>query len=567
MKKILFIFYWFFQISPLCAFADDSGQSLLVPNTCDNRPFAYSEKLLAERPGYKILRWRYPSPIHSAVEQNNAIPADYYLPDGIRPGDAGRPAVICLHILDGNDALTDLLCSALAARGIPALAFKLPYYGERGLPEGPLALAKDPKLFAAAIEQTGCDVRRSVDLLASRPEIDPQKIGIAGISLGGIIAAGAAGGEPRIHRAALLLAGGDVLSIIHAARETRPLSETIKALPPEDRTALETKIKNLDPLHFASALRGRAQRGQVLMINATDDEVIPKRCTEKLADALAIPDKIVWLDGLGHYTAMAELPFALETTADFFAFDMPPGAAPPSAESRPPAMKKLADVLRQAAALLAERPQPGKCHVVDVDFSARTGETQPLAGRLRFCRDAAARFSLSAKLPVAGEMTFGQNAHPWIVSNGTVLTGTEKPAPKLKNPEDFLPARNRLQLRSLAGVLRASAATPEVLLRFMSVEGDVLPDGRPGIVIRGNEPFNARLEMIFRPDDRTLDELRLKANAFEGSVRFIEMKINAAARGEPFDPPADLPVKHVEQQEVYRMFQSLISVAESLGKI
>ncbi|MCC6126256.1 MAG: prolyl oligopeptidase family serine peptidase [Pirellulales bacterium] len=564
---MLFIFCYYFQISSLCAFAYDNGQSLSVQNTFDNRPFAYLERPLAVRPGYKILRLQYPSPMTTAVEQNNTVPADYYLPDGVKPGDPQRPAVICLHILDGNEALTDLVCSALAARGIPALAFKLPYYGERGLPQGPMAMAKDPKLFAAALEQTGFDVRRTVDLLASRPEIDPRKIGIAGISLGGIIAAGAAGGEPRIHRAALLLAGGDVLSIIHSARETKPLSETIKALPFEERTALEEKIEAGDPLRFASALRDRALRGQVLMINATADEVIPKKCTEKLADALAIPDKIVWLDGLGHYTAMAELPFALKTAAEFFARDLPPGVVPPGTESRKSELKKLADVLRQAAALLAERPRPGKQHSLEMLILLTTGDQNPLAGRLRICRDAGARFSLAYKLPVIGEIALGQNGHPWIVAHGAVLAGTENPAPAMKSLEDFVPPRRRLQFRSLAGVMRACAATPEVLLRFTSVDDVVRADGRPGIALVGKQPFTARLEMIFHRENRTLDELKFKAEAFEGLVRLVEMKINAPARPERFDPPAALPVKKVEQQEVYRMFADLIAAAESLGRM
>ncbi len=111
-----------------------------------------------------------------------------------------------------------MVCAVLARRGVPAIMFKLPYYGQRGLPGGPEFLAKDPKLLASAIAQAGEDFRRTIDVLASRPEIDPNRIGATGISLGGIVAATAAGGEPRIYRAAFVLAGGDLLQIIHHAR-------------------------------------------------------------------------------------------------------------------------------------------------------------------------------------------------------------------------------------------------------------------------------------------------------------------------------------------------------------
>ena len=252
------------------AFADD-WRSFTVQNTFDNRPFTYLEKPLAERPGYKILRLKYPSPMTTAVEQNNTVPADYYLPDGIKPGDPRRPAVICLHILDGNDVLTDMVCSTLAARGIPAIAFKLPYYGERGLPEGPMAMAKDPKLFAGAIEQTGVDVRRTFDLLASRPEIDPQKIGITGISLGGIVAASAAGGEPRIHRAALLLAGGDV----HGHHPSRPGNQAAQRNAQSHARRGADRVGSEDRGRRSAEIRRRTARPRSKGASA-DDQRRPK---------------------------------------------------------------------------------------------------------------------------------------------------------------------------------------------------------------------------------------------------------------------------------------------------
>ena len=65
---------------------------------------------------------------------------------------------------------------------------------------------------------------RTTDLLASRPEIDADRIGITGISLGGIVAATAAGNEPRLQRAVFILSGGDLLPLINHAKETRSLS-------------------------------------------------------------------------------------------------------------------------------------------------------------------------------------------------------------------------------------------------------------------------------------------------------------------------------------------------------
>jgi hypothetical protein len=369
-----------------------------------------------------------------------------------------------------------------------------------------------------------------------------------------------------LNRAALLLAGGDVVEIIHTSHETRPLSETIKAMKPDEQTALEEKIKALDPLHFAPGLRDRAQNGKVLMINATDDEVIPKKCTEKLADALAIPDKIVWLDGLGHYTAMAELPFSLKTAADFFALDLPPGVVPPSVESRKTEMKNFADVLRQTATLLAEKPTSGKFHEAKLGFTSRIGD-QSFEGRVQIRRTSDKRFTIAYKLPLLGEMSLGQGDYPWIVSNGTVLAGSENGEGTAKDLQDFIASWQLVRIRSLAGLLKAASATPEVLLRFMDIAGISPNDGRSGIVLAGKPPIAAKVKMFFERDERTLSEMNIEAESFQATLRFLNLRIDAPTKPEDFDPPTGLPVKKVERKEVYQKFESLSAFAESVGRM
>ena len=174
---------------------ENSAEVFRVTRTFDGAKFDCRMQLRAKRPGFRVYRLTYPSPVVTPVKQNNTIPADYYLPDGIELGgiesggiESGgprRPAVVCLHILQGNFELAHMTCSLLASQGIPAIMFKLPYYGERSLPGGRDALRKNRRLLIEALTQGLQDVRRTVDVLASRPEIDPRRIGITGISLGG----------------------------------------------------------------------------------------------------------------------------------------------------------------------------------------------------------------------------------------------------------------------------------------------------------------------------------------------------------------------------------------------
>jgi isopenicillin-N N-acyltransferase like protein len=531
-----------------------------VSNTYNNAPFDYRARLLAERPHFRIFRLTYPSPVVTSLAQNNTIPADYYVPNGIQPGDPKRPAVICLHILDGNEPLTELVCSVLANRGIPAIAFKLPYYGSRGTSKGPEALVDDPKLFVGAISQAGEDIRRTVDLLASRSEVDPERIGIVGISLGGIIAATAAGAEPRIHRAGLILAGGDLLPIINHAWETRPLSAMLQKLPAEQRAEVEANIAAADPLRFAPALRDRAQAGRVLMINAADDEVIPRRCTAKLADALGIADRVKWLDGLGHYTAIAELPQALRTTADFFAQDLPEGLTnPPNTETpRSSPLQQLVNLLEQAASILNTEPDPGRCHSVDIELASF------VSGRVRLVRGFQGKFLLQCKLPDVGDVALGQGRFPWMLADeNTVIAGTQNPV-SLHDVRDYVESRHLLKLRMAAGVVGSIALAPEMLQQWIVVNGDKSAAGSSVLRLSAKDSLRmpGEIKVSLQNDGRTPSDAVLTIGGVPiGTLRIRAWQTNAVADDAMFEPPQTKQRRDVDQLDMFRVFAAMLNFA------
>jgi dienelactone hydrolase len=600
-----------FADAPSAGAPGDTWQTVAVEKTFNNVPFDYQIKFHSQCNGYRVYEIKYPSPVKTALERNNTVPADYYLPDDIAPGRGlsqfsghharmvgengtvpfpPRPAVICLHILDGNDALTDMVCSVLALRGVPAIMFRLPYYGERGLPGGPEALAKDPKMFAGAIAQAGQDLRRTIDVLASRPEVDADRIGVTGISLGGIIAATAAGGEPRINRAAFFLAGGDLMKIIHHARETRPLSKMILALPPQERGDIEGKIAEVDPLRFAPGLKEKARQGKIMMINAAEDEVIPRACTEKLAAAMEMSDRIVWIQGLGHYTSMAELPRVLKATADFFAQDLPPGTAPPVVGKQSTPFQTIAGLLGQVAAILGDKPEPGKCHIVDLEVTIARMDQKQEAGHFRLVRGTQGKFAFSCKLPAGTEISIGQNDHPWMATGAKeVYDGTENPGTGLKDPLEFFDPKQVALLRMLCGVLNSVALAPDVLERLIAAKDEDNIDGGRMIRIslQGRIPIGARLELksegdlglsqiskryartmgdnesvpLGKPEECTPQNLTFIFPGVEGSVKFAQWKINTPAQDSLFQPPADLPRRKVDQNFLYTLFSTSLRFA------
>ncbi|MCX7427610.1 MAG: dienelactone hydrolase family protein [Planctomycetia bacterium] len=549
-------------VLPLAAEAAPAGH---VAKTYNNAPFDYTMTPLSESDAYRVVRLTYPSPVVTPVEANNTIPADYYLPKGIKPGDAKRPAVICLHILNGNFELENMICSALASRGVPAVMFKLPYYGERSLPGGRRALLNNAELFLGSLPQGVEDTRRTVDLLASRPEVDPERIGVVGISMGAMLATGSASIDKRLARVALILGGGDLPYVIDHSPEAHELKEFIAALPADKKAAFERKIAEIDPLAHAPGLRDRAVQGKVLMFNGTDDDVIPKPCAEKLAAALGMSDRVVWLEGLGHYTAMAALPQIMQTTVDFFAEDLPPGvkpAAPPAAGASP--VQVVSTILAQLNALLSIEPKPGKCHYADLEVAATLKGGQKIDAALRYVRGAGDRFSLRLNLkePLGVNVSLGYGTDPWLASGTKVVfKGGAEPADKATAPaRPFagVDPKNLVKLRVVAGALAGASLAPSLLDSVATFAEEKTDEGRAvRITFKGKLHGSALLTL--KLDGKTPRRLTFDVDGTKGAVTFVGWQTDTVAPDALFAPPPDAPVTEVDRADVYRIFSSLFN--------
>ncbi len=117
------------------------------------------------------------------------------------------PAVILLHGTCGSKEDMYDIGTRLAARGLLAIAIDARYHGER-VPGGCKAYndaivrawrEKDPARQEHPLYyDTVYDVWRTVDYLRTRDDVDPDRIGLAGISKGGIEAWMAAATDERI---------------------------------------------------------------------------------------------------------------------------------------------------------------------------------------------------------------------------------------------------------------------------------------------------------------------------------------------------------------------------------
>ncbi len=251
----------------------------------------------------------FPSPVKTPHEVNNTVHCEFY-----QPKVAGRrPAVIVLHIMGGDFALSRVFCNALAQQGTASLFLKMPYYGPRR-PEGlnERMVSADPEQTVARMTQAVLDIRQATAWLAARDDVDDQQLGIMGISLGGITAALAAGAEPRLQNVCLLLAGGDLGRIVSESKLLARHRDKWLAAGADPEKAIAT-IQVVDPLRYAANVRGR----RIVMFNARDDDVIPPLCTQLLWEALGKPP-IHYFNG-NHYTVIWHIPKALHDVSHFFA--------------------------------------------------------------------------------------------------------------------------------------------------------------------------------------------------------------------------------------------------------
>jgi len=277
--------------------------------------FGFELESILETSGYSVAKLRFPSPIETTDPSNNTVHGEYFQPKG--PGR--RPAVVVLHILGADFALSRYYAARLADRGVAALFLKLPYYGERRPAGGPQRfLSSDVGRSTLSMRQGVCDVRRAAAWLASRPEVDPLKLGVTGISLGGITSALAAAVDPVLNRGVFLLAGGGLDEILWNMDEPEARRYRQQWLASgRTRADLKTLTTPLDPLTYAHRLIGK----KVLMMAGNIDEVVPPSSARALWEASGRPP-IRWFDS-GHYSAAGFLLPGLREAVDFFASEVP----------------------------------------------------------------------------------------------------------------------------------------------------------------------------------------------------------------------------------------------------
>jgi dienelactone hydrolase len=164
---------------------------LVAGATASSSPFAYDRAAPLGFVDHGRANHNYPIAVHDvsyASPRGGRVPAFLVLP----PGKGPFPAVIYAHGSGGDRY--DLVVDAtwLAARGVIGLTIDDPFARDRRLEK-----ASEARQDAALVQEI-VDLRRAVDLLRSRSDVDPRRIAFVGFSLGARYGAVLAGEEPRL---------------------------------------------------------------------------------------------------------------------------------------------------------------------------------------------------------------------------------------------------------------------------------------------------------------------------------------------------------------------------------
>jgi cephalosporin-C deacetylase-like acetyl esterase len=252
-------------------------------------PLNVDETILADTDTYRLYKLYFDS------VNLERIPALFMIPKA-----EGRcPCIVFLHGYGGSKEDSLSLIDVAAAEGYAFIAIDAEYHGERR-EEGRTLYSTDIEDTVRGFIQTVLDLRRAVDYLETRPEIDAGRIGYVGGSMGGIIGAIFIGVEPRIKAAALIVAGGNMSLMVRESEHP--------AIPPIRRyleeqgityDELQRMLDPIDPLNFI----GRFSPRPVVFHLGSYDRIVPAEASRQLYMRAGEPKEVYWYDA-GHNLPM-----------------------------------------------------------------------------------------------------------------------------------------------------------------------------------------------------------------------------------------------------------------------
>jgi len=251
-----------------------------------------------------------------------------YTPQDIAPGERRAAAVLLAGFTYLKSLLLPDIAKALNAAGYPALVFDYRGFGD----------SDGPRWRLLPTEQVA-DARAALTFLADQPQVDPERMVLVGVSLGGANAIAAAAMDPRVSAVVTIASPGngerwlralrrywewdEFLARLAADRSRRVRSgestrvHPLEIVPPDPESEsfferIYTEFPEMRcelPLESAEALIefrpdeqvARLAPRPLLLIHGTADRLVPPDESRHLYEQAGSPRRLELLPGVGHF--------------------------------------------------------------------------------------------------------------------------------------------------------------------------------------------------------------------------------------------------------------------------
>jgi dienelactone hydrolase len=304
------------------------GQTFVATDTLSVSP----DKSAAARQSLDRLRWkccsfdveiepsddrgavlvRFPSPVSTSDPTNDRVAMEWYPARfALQATTVVRtsvPAIVVVHESGRRMTVGRMFAGNLAAKGFHTFLIHLPYYGARLSKNG----RRNDLIAMQGFPQAIADVRRARDAVAALPGVDTKRIALQGTSLGGIVSATAASLDDGFDSVFLILAGGDLQSMIENGKnESAQVREKLRRAG-VTTDELRKLIEPIEPLRVAHRLNPR----RTWLFSGAYDQVIPKANSDALARAAALDDDHHIVMPADHYTGIFFMPVIVQKIAE-----------------------------------------------------------------------------------------------------------------------------------------------------------------------------------------------------------------------------------------------------------
>jgi dienelactone hydrolase len=272
------------------SYADEAAKAVDAPfRVAHDAPLDVAERVVTQTDGYAQYRIEF-----NGIESGSRVPAFVYVP---KDGKDKHPAVLLQYGSGGNKSTNYIteLGRQFVGRGFVVLTIDVPNRGERR-GEGSARRGLAGMFAPGTILQTLGDYSRAIDYLSSRADVDTDRIGYTGISLGAITGLTFVAHEPRVRAMASIVGGANLLGTLKVE-----LDPSVKKI-----------AEKVDPFYHVAQIAPRP----LLLLNATRDQLVPRFFGEQLHKAAGEKAKKVWIE-TDHFFRGVDRHKVLDTVIDF----------------------------------------------------------------------------------------------------------------------------------------------------------------------------------------------------------------------------------------------------------